>query len=180
MLVRFGVVLESLGSLLHPIAVQVATGAPLAVTHPDMSRQFRLPGRERLVRQDAAMGDYGRMLVPDMCKPVRISDMVECRIRLLGWDVGFLVTRLCPGPKFEQDLSGDRERSMPLRRGLMPQASAAESRPSMLERSDVWVGDDEMREWLDEKTVARAREPLRSSGLVRLSEFEGMAERLRG
>jgi FlaA1/EpsC-like NDP-sugar epimerase len=108
--VRFGNVLGSRGSVLTTFAEQLAVGAPLTVTHPEVTRFFMtVPEAVQLVLQAAAIGASGEALVLDMGSPARIRDLAEQLIEMSGSDARIVFTGLGPGEKLHEELFGEGE-----------------------------------------------------------------------
>jgi FlaA1/EpsC-like NDP-sugar epimerase len=108
--VRFGNVLGSRGSVLKSFAAQIASGGPLTVTDPEVTRYFMTIGEAvELVIQAAAIGRDGEALVLDMGSPVRIDDVAHQLIELSGRDMPIVYTGLRGGEKMHEDLFGDGE-----------------------------------------------------------------------
>ncbi|MGZ5405519.1 MAG: polysaccharide biosynthesis protein, partial [Nocardioides sp.] len=106
--VRFGNVLGSRGSVLTAFASQIATGGPVTVTHPDVTRYFMtIEEACELVVQAAAIGRPGEALVLDMGNPVRIQDMARQLIAQNGRPLEVVYTGLRPGEKLHEELFGD-------------------------------------------------------------------------
>jgi len=118
-MVRFGNVLGSSGSVVPLFRRQIKEGGPVTVTHKDITRYFMtIPEAAQLVLQAGSMGEGGDVFLLDMGAQVRISDLAEKLIRLMGLDVKsqenpdgdieIQYTGLRPGEKlYEELLIGD-------------------------------------------------------------------------
>jgi FlaA1/EpsC-like NDP-sugar epimerase len=111
--VRFGNVLGSRGSVLTAFTAQAASGGPITVTHPDVTRYFMtIQEAVQLVIQAAALGRGGEVLVLDMGKPVRILDVAQQLARQAKRPVAIVYTGLRPGEKLHEELFGDDEKDL--------------------------------------------------------------------
>jgi FlaA1/EpsC-like NDP-sugar epimerase len=115
-IVRFGNVLGSRGSIVPILKKQIDAGGPVTITHPDVSRFFMtIPEAVQLVLQAGAMGTSGETFVLDMGKPVKIIDLARDLIRLSGLsegkDIDIVFTGLKSGEKMHEELFYQNERA---------------------------------------------------------------------
>lgn len=114
-MVRFGNVLGSSGSVVPLFKKQIKNGGPITITHSEIIRYFMtIPEAAQLVLQAGAMGTGGDVFVLDMGKPVKIVDLAYKMTHLMGLtikddknpegDIAIEYTGLRPGEKLYEEL----------------------------------------------------------------------------
>lgn len=108
MVVRFGNVLGSSGSVMSVFEKQIAAGGPVKVTHPEMTRRFMtIPEAAMLILQSAAQSSGGEILVLAIGQPVKIVDLARQMIELSGLkpnaDIQIQFSGVRPGEKLSEE-----------------------------------------------------------------------------
>jgi FlaA1/EpsC-like NDP-sugar epimerase len=147
-MVRFGNVLGSSGSVIPRFRQQIAAGGPVTVTHPDIIRYFMLiPEAAQLVLQAGLVASRretgGDIFVLDMGEPVKIVDLARDLIRLSGFtedEINIEFTGLRPGEKLYEELLADGEATLPT-----PHPKLRIAKPSAVP-DEQWLAD--LEQWL--------------------------------
>ncbi len=108
-IVRFGNVLGSTGSVVPLFKEQIANGGPVTITHPDMERYFMtIQEAAQLIIQTATFTNPSDLYVLDMGEPIKILYLAEQMIKLAGHkpnvDIPIVYTGLRPGEKINEEL----------------------------------------------------------------------------
>lgn len=166
-MVRFGNVLGSTGSVIPKFREQIARGGPLTITHPDMTRYFMsIPEAAQLVLQAGLMGGVrggGEIFVLDMGDPVKIVDLANVMIRLSGLseeDVRIMYTGLRPGEKLHEELLSANENTLPTPHQKVRIALAQQVDAQWLSDLTCWLNSikiltdqevrDQLQQWVPE------------------------------
>jgi FlaA1/EpsC-like NDP-sugar epimerase len=141
--VRFGNVLSSRGSVLPRFRRQLAEGGPLTVTHPEVLRYFMtLSEAVLLILQASVLGTGGETFVLDMGKPVRIDDLARDLIEMNG---------LVPGKDIQITYTG-------LQRGekMTEELFFPDERPSRTEHESIWMAQGPLDAPISTAAIASA------------------------
>lgn len=117
-IVRFGNVLGSQGSVVPIFKQQILSGGPVKVTHPEMKRYFMtIPEAAQLVIQSCIIGKGGEIFVLDMGEPFNILDLATNMIKLYGMEPGKDIEIVYTGPrsgeKLTEELASEDEELTP-------------------------------------------------------------------
>ena len=150
--VRFGNVLGSRGSVVPILQAQIASGGPLTLTDPGMTRYFMtIPEASRLVIQAGALGVNGAVYVLDMGTPVRIVDLARDMINLAGADeseIQIVFTGLRPGEKLHEELfTGEEELGSTTHEHIMMAHHEPEVDEETRRHVDLLISSAERRDW---------------------------------
>jgi FlaA1/EpsC-like NDP-sugar epimerase len=174
--VRFGNVLGSTGSVIPKFREQIARGGPLTVTHPEVTRYFMsIPEAAQLVLQAGWMGKGGEIFVMEMGEPVKIVDLARDMIRLSGLsdeDIGIEFTGLRPGEKLFEELLSDRESTLPT-----PHPKLRIARAGAAPGGEAWLA--ELESWIS-LAQAPADEEVRRELARRVPEYRSAANGSQG
>ncbi len=163
-MVRFGNVLGSSGSVIPKFREQIKAGGPITVTHPEITRYFMsIPEAAQLVMQAGLMGAGGEIFVLDMGEPVRIVDLARDMIKLSGLqedEIAIEFSGLRPGEKLYEELLADDEHTLPTPHEKLRIASARAVDAAWVDSLLQWVSTtiskdealvkQELKVWVEE------------------------------
>jgi len=142
-IVRFGNVLDSSGSVIPKFRSQISSGGPITVTHPEITRFFMaIPEAAQLVMQASVMGAGGEIFVLDMGAPVRIVDLAKNMINLSGLSedqIKIKFTGLRPGEKLYEEILIEGENILPTRHKKIFIANTKNISFSWVESVILWI-----------------------------------------
>ena len=163
-MVRFGNVLGSSGSVIPKFREQIKLGGPITVTHPEITRYFMsIPEAAKLVMQAGLMGKGGDIFVLDMGEPVRIVDLAKDMIKLSGFsedEIKIEFSGLRPGEKLYEELLAHDEKTLPTSHEKLFIASARAVNEKWVNSLLKWVSTShekdeqlikkELKNWVEE------------------------------
>ncbi|NOT66650.1 MAG: polysaccharide biosynthesis protein [Methylotenera sp.] len=162
--VRFGNVLGSSGSVIPKFREQIAKGGPITITHPEITRYFMsIPEAAQLVMQAGLMSNGGEIFVLDMGEPVKIANLAADMIRLSGLqadEIKIEYVGLRPGEKLYEELLADDEHTMPTPHEKLRIAQARQADNTWVNSLLKWIANcqsaneslikNELKFWVEE------------------------------
>jgi len=114
--VRFGNVLGSRGSVIPLWQAQIDRGENLTVTHKDMTRFFMtIPQACELVIEAAQQGNGGEVFILDMGKPINILELAQSIIG--DRKIGIKTIGIRPGETLTEKLMTEEETKIAIKKG---------------------------------------------------------------
>ena len=143
LMVRFGNVLGSSGSVIPKFREQIKMGGPITITHPKITRYFMsISEAAQLVIQAGLIGGRGEIFVLDMGNPIKIKDLADKMIELSGFQKGEIAIKyigLRPGEKLYEELLADDELSLPTSHKKIKTAKAKHFDAYSLSKLLIWI-----------------------------------------
>ncbi len=148
--VRFGNVLGSNGSVIPIFKHQIEQGEPLTVTDPEATRYFMtIPEAVHLILQATLLPNmHGRIAMLEMGKPMRILELAETMLQLVGRSArighDIIFTGLRSGEKLHEELIDVEEETVATEAAKVRLVMPAAAPPSIVNR---WF--DQLPVWLE-------------------------------
>ena len=116
--VRFGNVLGSRGSVIPIWQRQADKGEPLIITDSRMERFFMtIEEACGLVVEAIKIGQGGEIIILDMKQPINIKNLAEAIIERSGRDLGLKEIGIRPGEQLKEELMTTEERQRAIKQG---------------------------------------------------------------
>jgi FlaA1/EpsC-like NDP-sugar epimerase len=129
--VRFGNVIGSSGSVVPLFQKQIERGGPVTVSSPEATRYFMsVKEASLLVIRASVLGGGGETFILDMGEPINILELARDIIIMTGHEpdkeIGIEITGLRDGEKLHEQLANDDEELAPVEQHLMLAKSSRE------------------------------------------------------
>src|SRR3954451_8129139 len=143
--VRFGNVLGSSGSVVPIFHRQIASGGPVTVTDPEMTRFFMtIPEAVQLIIRSGSLARGGEVFVLEMGSPVSIMELARDMIRFSklepGKDIAIEIVGRRPGEKLHEQLFNAYEEPEPTPAAKILRAQRPALDPEWVEATFSQIG----------------------------------------
>ena len=146
-MVRFGNVLGSTGSVIPKFREQIAKGGPITVTHPDITRYFMsIPEAVQLVLQAGLMGSRrGNICIgyggAGCALPISLANSLNCRAIPRTRSTSS-IPACVPGEKLYEELLASSENTLPTPHPKLRVAQAGHESEGWLEELADWLASN--------------------------------------